>query len=177
MIVRFLRPAAVLALLASAGCSPAPPPRGPYTIINGDPRRNVAVPDVSQSEWTLSRERLARMRSELPRKPYVERIQIGVVDPRSGKLFQARGAVLKQDRGAAVGTWGAQQQSGGTVPSPVGRAAVGHHPAVAIPSHAFRISTPRRSRSVDPAPSVTGPLRIVSGSRGIRTTRNEVRER
>lgn len=96
--------AAVLALvLASAGCSPAPPPRGPYTIINGDPRRNVPVPDVSQSEWTLSRERLARMRSELPRKPYVERIKIGIVDPRSGKLYQARGAVaVSPDRAARL---------------------------------------------------------------------------
>lgn len=106
MIERLVRPisttVAVLAL-ASAGCMPAPLPRGPYTIINGDPQRKVAVPDVSQAEWTLSRERLARMRSELPRRPYVERVQIGVVDPRSGKLYQARGAVaVSPDRAARL---------------------------------------------------------------------------
>jgi len=104
VIGRIVRPAAVFALLvASSGCVPAPPPRTLYTIVNGDPRRNVTVPDVSQAEWTLSRERLARMRSELPRRPYVERIQIGVVDPRSGKVYRARGAVaVSPDRAARL---------------------------------------------------------------------------
>src|SRR5690606_35583636 len=41
----------------------------------------------------LSRERLLRMRSELPRRPYVERVRLGIVDPRTGRLYQARGAV------------------------------------------------------------------------------------
>ena len=104
VIERVLRPAAVVALLvAGSGCRPAPPPRSAYTIINGDPRRHVSVPDVSQAEWTLSRERLARMRSELPRRPYVERIQIGLVDPRTGKLYRARGAVaVSPDRAARL---------------------------------------------------------------------------
>lgn len=93
MIGRLSRALAAVAVLAEVGCTPAPPPRGPYTIINGDPRRKVSVPDVTQAEWTLSRERLARLRSELPRRPYVERVQIGIVDPRTGKLYQARGAV------------------------------------------------------------------------------------
>jgi hypothetical protein len=34
-----------------------------------------------------------RMRSELPRRPYVERVEIGIVDPRNGKTYRARGAV------------------------------------------------------------------------------------
>ncbi len=104
MIVRLFRPvAAVVLVLAGAGCSAAPPPRGPYTIINGDPHRKAAVPEVSQAEWTLSRERLARLRSELPQRPYVERVQIGVVDPRNGKLYQARGAVaVSPDRAARL---------------------------------------------------------------------------
>jgi hypothetical protein len=77
-----------------AGCHvPLPPRRSPYTIIDGDPRRDTEVPDIGQEEWTLSRERLARMRMELPHRPYVERVQISVVDPRTGQLFRARGAV------------------------------------------------------------------------------------
>jgi hypothetical protein len=85
------------------GCIPAPPARSPYTVINGDPRRSAAVPNVSQAEWTLSRERLARLRGDLPRRPYVERIKIGVVDPRNGKLYQARGAVaVSPDRAARM---------------------------------------------------------------------------
>jgi hypothetical protein len=88
----------VVALLVTAasavGCRPVPPPAGgPYSIVRGDPRRTSSVPEVSQAEWTLSRERLARMRSALPQKPYVERVRIGVVDPRSGKVYEARGAV------------------------------------------------------------------------------------
>jgi hypothetical protein len=91
-------------LFGELGCRQAPPPaRGPYSIINGDPRRDAQVPDVSQAEWTLSRERLARMRRELPRRPYVERVQIGVVDPRSGNVYQARGAVaISPDRAARL---------------------------------------------------------------------------
>jgi hypothetical protein len=91
----------VACALGLAACAPAPAARGPYTIINGDPRRDAKVPDVSQAEWTLARERLARMRNELPRRPYVERVQIGVVDPRTGKLFQARGAVAVSPNNAA----------------------------------------------------------------------------
>jgi hypothetical protein len=76
------------------GCGPAPVPvHGPYAIIGGDPTTHPPVPDIGQAEWTLSRERLARMRHELPRRPYVERVQLGIVDPRTGKLYQARGAV------------------------------------------------------------------------------------
>lgn len=80
--------------VAAFGCHlPPPSGRGPYTIVGGDPKEPVALPDVGQAEWTVSRERLARMRSELPRVPWVERIQIEVVDPRTGKTFRSRGAV------------------------------------------------------------------------------------
>lgn len=88
-------------LLLVAGCLPTGP-KGPYSVVGGDPRRtDVRVPVVSQEEWTLSRERLARMRSELPRRPYVERVQIGVVDPRTGKVYRARGAVAVSPEHAA----------------------------------------------------------------------------
>lgn len=93
---------AIVVAMAAAGCGPmVMPSRGPYTIIGGDPRRDVKVPDVGQAEWTLSRERLARMRSELPRRPYVERVRLGIVDPRTGKLYQARGAVAIDPEKAA----------------------------------------------------------------------------
>jgi hypothetical protein len=89
-------PRALALVSLGLGCSPLPFPdlgRGPYTIINGDPRRETQVPIVGQAEWTLSRERLARMRSELPQRPYVARVQIGVVDPMTGRVYEARGAV------------------------------------------------------------------------------------
>jgi hypothetical protein len=93
---------------SSGGCIELPPPsvnssHGPYTIIGGDPQKKVEVPNVDQAEWTLSRERLKRMRSELPRRPYVERVQLAIVDPRTGKLYQARGAVaISPDRAARM---------------------------------------------------------------------------
>ena len=97
-----MRAVLALALVACTSCLPQAT-RGPYTIIGGDPRREVKVPDIGQSEWTLSRERLLRMRGELPRRPYVERVQIGVVDPRTGKMYQARGAVaVHPDRAARL---------------------------------------------------------------------------
>lgn len=94
--MRAFRWASALAILAgaTAGCRPAPPPEHAlYNVIGGDPRRHAEVPEVGQEEWTLSRQRLARMRGELPRKPYVERVRVGVVDPRTGQMFSARGAV------------------------------------------------------------------------------------
>ena len=94
---------AALALAAGvlAGCAPLTGTKGPYTITGGDPQRDAKVPDVGQEEWTLSRERLARMRSELPRRPYVQRVRLGLVDPRTGRLYQARGAVAVSPERAA----------------------------------------------------------------------------
>jgi hypothetical protein len=91
----------VAALLLACGCLPVASGKSPYTIIGGDPRREAKVPDVGQSEWTLSRARLDEMRRDLPQRPYVERVQLGVVDPRSGKLYQARGAVAVDPERAA----------------------------------------------------------------------------
>jgi hypothetical protein len=86
---------------AGFGCKPASTFRGPYTIIGGDPRRVVPASDISQSEWTRARERLERLRAEIPHRPYVERVQIGMRDPRSGKFYQARGAVAVSPDNAA----------------------------------------------------------------------------
>jgi hypothetical protein len=83
------------------GCRPAPPPRGAYTIVGGDPHVRAEQPDVSQAEWTLSRERLARLRTEQPQRPYVERVRIAFGDPRTGRVYEARGAVAVSPNSAA----------------------------------------------------------------------------
>jgi hypothetical protein len=93
--------AVVLSVSSVASCVPAPSGKSPYTIIGGDPRREAHVPDVGQAEWTLSRERLARMRSELPRRPYAARVAISVSDPIDGRMYRARGAVAVSPERAA----------------------------------------------------------------------------
>ena len=65
------------------------------------------MPELIESHVDLAslpkEERLARMRADQPRKPYVERVRVGIVDPRSGKLYQARGAVaISPDRAARL---------------------------------------------------------------------------
>lgn len=57
--------------------------------------------EVTQAEWTLSRERLASVRSEQPGRPYVERVRLAIVDPRSGREYSARGAVAVSPDNAA----------------------------------------------------------------------------
>ena len=92
----------VLGVVAmTAGCRAPPQAMSAYTIVGGDPQRVIDVPNVSQAEWTLSRERLARMRVDQPQRPYVERVRVGVVDPRNGKLYEARGAVAVSPNNAA----------------------------------------------------------------------------
>jgi hypothetical protein len=68
---------AALLLGPALACAPRPP----------------APPDVSQAEWTLSRERLARLRAEQPTRPYVERVRVAFVEPRTGRRYEGRGAV------------------------------------------------------------------------------------
>jgi hypothetical protein len=41
------------------------------------------------------------MRAELPAKPYVERVRLGVTDPRNGRKIQARGALAVSPNEAA----------------------------------------------------------------------------
>lgn len=90
--------AAALTLAASTsalGCGVAPPARGPYTILACERASEVArrAPEVSQVEWTTTRERLARLRRGRPERPYVERVRVAIDDPRTGRQYQARGAV------------------------------------------------------------------------------------
>lgn len=89
------------AALALVGCQAAPLPRAPYTLVGGDPQRRAEVPDITQTEWTVSRARLARMRGEQPKHPYVERVRVAIADPRTNKVYEARGAVAVSPDSAA----------------------------------------------------------------------------
>jgi hypothetical protein len=73
--------------VAALGCAPRPRP--------------PEVPDVSQGEWSLSRERLAEVRKEQPERPYVERVKISIRDPRTNKAYEGRGAVAVSPERAA----------------------------------------------------------------------------
>ena len=82
------------------GCGPATSAsaRSPYEIIAQDGPGGVGevsgkLPDVTQYEWATARDRLARLRQGRPDKPYVERVRLAISDPRTGRQYQARGAV------------------------------------------------------------------------------------
>ena len=68
------------------GCSPA--------------QARIDLPDPSAREWTRLRERLAISRDEQPEHPYVEQIVVAMREPRTGKVFQARGALAVDPRHA-----------------------------------------------------------------------------
>lgn len=80
---------------ALLGCGKAAPVRGPYEIVAKERPAEVAtsVPEVSQEEWTVARDRLTRLRRGRPERPYVERVRLAIDDPRTGRQYQARGAV------------------------------------------------------------------------------------
>ena len=89
---------ALLALaLGSVGCGPptTASARSPYEIIAKERVQDgPAVPvAVTQYEWSIALDRLARLRRGRPDKPYVERIRLAIGDPRTGRQYQARGAV------------------------------------------------------------------------------------
>jgi len=47
----------------------------------------------TQAEWTLARERLTKLREAQPTKPYAEVVRVAMHEPKTGKTFEARGAV------------------------------------------------------------------------------------
>jgi hypothetical protein len=88
-------PAAIA--MSSFGCS-APTSasaRSPYEIIAKERVSDVTpmLAEVTQYEWSIARDRLERLRRGRPDKPYVERVRIAIGDPRTGRQYQARGAV------------------------------------------------------------------------------------
>ena len=93
----------VVLALALSGCAPRAIPAGSYATITATKSDHVDVPVISQDEWTVSRERLARVRSQQPRRPYAERVRLTIVDPRTGRRYRARGAVaVSPDRAARM---------------------------------------------------------------------------
>jgi hypothetical protein len=72
--------AGLAAALVLGGCAPRPELR-------------IDLPDPSAREWTRLRERLAITRDATPERPYTERIVVAMREPRTRKVFQARGAV------------------------------------------------------------------------------------
>jgi hypothetical protein len=87
--------AALLLPILGCGSATSASARSPYEIIAKGNAPDVAtsVPDVTQYEWTIARDRLARLRRGQPDHPYVERVRLSINDPRTGRQYQARGAV------------------------------------------------------------------------------------
>ena len=85
----------VLFAALALGCGKAPLARSPYEIITRDPPAHVATSAavVTPYEWSIARDRLARLRAGQPVHPYVERVRLAISDPRTGKRYEARGAV------------------------------------------------------------------------------------
>jgi hypothetical protein len=74
--------AAVVLALAISACAPR--------VSSSVP---TALPDPTAREWTRLRERLAIARSEQPERPFVANVVVALREPRTGRVFQARGAV------------------------------------------------------------------------------------
>lgn len=93
-----------LSALSALGCG-APSLRStrtPYEIVASEaPDRPLRVRPVTQHEWEVARERLEKLRRGRPGRPYVERVRLTIHDPRSGRKFQARGAVAVSPERAA----------------------------------------------------------------------------
>jgi len=56
----------------------------------------AAAPKVTQEEWSAAREMLGALRARTPDHAYVERVQIALREPRTGKIFEGRGAIAVQ---------------------------------------------------------------------------------
>jgi hypothetical protein len=79
--------------LTSSACSAA---RAPAPA-------SATAAEVTQQEWTLSRARLAAIRRDVPTRPYVERVHVSIHDPRTGRQYEARGAVaVSPDKAARM---------------------------------------------------------------------------
>jgi len=78
MIARVLT--RLLLACAAMGCAPA---RSPASDL----------PETTQREWARIRQRLAASLSLEPARPFVEQITVAMREPRTRKVFQARGAL------------------------------------------------------------------------------------
>lgn len=72
--------------LSLAGCALSPAP---------------ASPAVTQAAWDEARGRLEALRARFFERPYVERLRVSLREPRTHRVFEARGAVAVQPGTAA----------------------------------------------------------------------------
>jgi hypothetical protein len=125
---------ALLCLLATACASRSPPP---------------AFGTPTQAEWTLARQRLLGLRAAQPQRPFVENVRVVLHEPRSGRTFEARGAVAvdphKAMRMILVGPGGATALDAWTTPErwrvaipALGQVRRGRGPDDALPIGFFR---------------------------------------
>jgi hypothetical protein len=77
-----IRGAVAVALAASAfGCAASRPPLG------------ASLPETTHGDWTRVRQRLAIERAHAPEHPFVEEITVAMREPRTKRVFEARGAL------------------------------------------------------------------------------------
>jgi hypothetical protein len=84
-----------MSVLGCGGTPTAASARSPYEILAKEGSTDPApiLADVTQYEWTIARDRLERLRRGRSDKAYVERVRLSISDPRTGRQYQARGAV------------------------------------------------------------------------------------
>jgi hypothetical protein len=75
-----MKRAFVIAALACAACADKP----------------AAAPNVTQEEWNAARDMIGALRARSPEHAYVERVQIALREPHTGKIFEGRGAIAIQ---------------------------------------------------------------------------------
>ena len=51
------------------------------------------APEITGADWKIARSRLASMRASQKSRPYVVQLRVGMREPRTGKTFEARGAL------------------------------------------------------------------------------------
>lgn len=77
------------------GCAPRSMPSNVWGSLaeRRPPARERVSSPISQDEWTLARSRLDRLRAGLPTAPWVERVRVAMMEPRTGRRYEARGAL------------------------------------------------------------------------------------
>lgn len=64
-----------------------------FVVLISCAPKPAAAPSVTQEEWNAAREMLGALRARTPEHAYVERVQIALREPRTGKIFEGRGAI------------------------------------------------------------------------------------
>lgn len=117
-----MKPGASLVALSFVLTAACASPRAGASSFEPASAEAVYVPlgNPTQPEWTLARARLASLRASEPRRPYTEVVKVTLHEPRSGRTFEARGAVAvlpgKAMRMVLVGPGGATALDAWTTP-------------------------------------------------------------